>query len=220
MCDRESAELVGLHFGPPPDPTAFPKLYDFHWRAVRRCARAAARLWRAPGKPVETDYDKKEKNKDKVPITQDEDRLSNICADVWLEVVRSLRTFDVTQSFRGWIRGITENVAAKEIKKFLRESGKGPLGDLAAELDDASAPATKQHRMLQEDVEAALKCLNDEEYQVIRLRFFKGLKLAEIGAKLGMSPTTATERLQSAHAKLKPHMMNWADHGRAPRKKK
>jgi RNA polymerase sigma factor (sigma-70 family) len=220
MCDSESAELVRLHIGPPPDPTAFSKLYDLHWRAVRRCARAAARLWRAPGRPVETDYDKKEKNKDKVPLTKDEDRLSEICSDTWLEVVRSLRTFDVAQSFRGWIRGITENVAAEEVRKFQRERGKGLLGDLADELGDAGVPVTKQHRELEEDVEAALRCLNDEEYQVVRLKFFKGLKLAEIGAKLGMSPTTATERLQSAHKKLRPHMMNWADHGRAPRKKK
>jgi RNA polymerase sigma-70 factor (ECF subfamily) len=210
--EDESSELAES-FRDRKDKQAAEKLYDLNWRRVRRYARTVANLWNAPRYPVKTDYSKPAKRKK--PITRDEDRLSEICSEVWLAVVTGIKQFKRQKgSFRSWIWGITRNKAIDDIEKFTKQP---PPVSLDEEPVDQTDDDPKKRAELRIDVMNALGSLEPAERRVILLRYFENKKIARIAKTMRLSNGQVQDLFQSGYRKLRPLLKEWAP---PPEKKK
>lgn len=59
---------------------------------------------------------------------------------------------------------------------------------------------------LQADISSAMKILNDEEREIILLRFGQELTLREIGKILGQPLRTVQSKMRKALSKMKPYL--------------
>ena len=100
---------------------------------------------------------------------------------------------------RAWLFGIARNAALDELRRRKRRAW--PAGDPAelAAVADSAAEASERRIALQ----AALETLSGPERELIALRFFAGLSMAEIAATLGITESNAGTRVHRALAKLR-----------------
>lgn len=133
------------------DPDAWDELYAQHYAAIRRYAHF--RLGDAA-------------------LAED------IAAEVFLEALRGIGNYRYRGiAFRAWLYRIAHNLTANHRKKMSarrRHESAGLEADDQVVVDDF-APAVQRER----DLKAAVATLTDEQQQVVILRFFEGLTLAE-----------------------------------------
>ena len=183
-CEDESAKLAAL-YNKTEDRDAFARIYELNWRFVRNYARKAARLWRAPRRPVEMDYGKKQKKK--TPITQDESRLSDICSAVWLATLQGIRRFNRVKCFKSWILGITRNKAVDDVREHTKRKGDVDLAPLDPRDEREIEASAREHERLREDLDVAFQGLTEDEKRVVFMRFFEELTQDEIARGLGVT---------------------------------
>lgn len=133
------------------DPAAWDDLYTQHYAAIRRYAHF--RLGDA---------------------TAAED----IAAEVFLQALRGIGKYRYRGiAFRAWLYRIAHNLTANHRRKMSTRLQHESPGVEANEqiLSDDFAPALQRER----DLKVAVAKLTDEQQQVVILRFFEGLSLAE-----------------------------------------
>jgi RNA polymerase sigma-70 factor (ECF subfamily) len=118
----------------------------------------------------------------------------DLAAEVFLQAVRGIQRYRYRGvAFRAWLYRIAHNITAD----FCRDrSARGPNEpDSEAALQSLEecdfAPALLQRR----DIQQAVARLTDEQQQVIILRFFEGLSIAETAEAIGRN-AGATKSLQ------------------------
>jgi RNA polymerase sigma-70 factor (ECF subfamily) len=125
----------------------------------------------------------------------------------WLSVLDHLDRFDPAGGgFKAWLYRIATNKAndywrfrsreksAKEGLKLVRET----------EAQDASVPLDSSEQAGK--LRAAIERLPESQKQVLLLRYYSGLKFAEIASTLGCPLNTALGRMHKAMQKLKELM--------------
>ncbi|HMO55680.1 MAG TPA: sigma-70 family RNA polymerase sigma factor [Tepidiformaceae bacterium] len=108
----------------------------------------------------------------------------DIAAEVFLEAVRGIQRYRYRGvAFRAWLYRIAHNLTADYRRRSAsRQANEAPaeptLGDLPCE---DFVPALERER----DLRAAVAMLTEEQQQVVILRFFEGLSLAETAEATG-----------------------------------
>jgi len=143
------------------------------------------------------------------------DDADELCQDVFLAVIRNLKSFAGNSQFRTWLFRIATNKTRDYRQKrsaAKRGGGLAPVSldaedpETGLRLDPASrAPgpdrvldAEEQGQLLQE----ALLHLGDPCREVIELRYFGDLSYEEIAASLKLNPKTVSSRLSKCLDKL------------------
>jgi RNA polymerase sigma factor (sigma-70 family) len=120
--------------------------------------------------------------------------------EAWVDVWRGLPTFDARRPFRPWLLALVANRCRKAVRRRELQTT-----DLAAA--EAGAPAAvcdladdAVRREAGAELHALLLTLPHEQWQVLALRFFADLELAEIGLVVGIPLGTVKSRLHRALA--------------------
>lgn len=128
--------------------------------------------------------------------------------DVLVRAFRSLRSFDVTRSFRSWLFAIAANRVRSRYKaraglpRFARSAeGEDSLDELA----DRRSPGPEELALAALDAEsirAALGGLSPERRAPVELYYFGGLQVAEVAEALGLGEEAVKSRLFRARKEL------------------
>lgn len=139
------------------DPNAWDELYTLHFSAIQRYA-----MFRVADPAAAED----------------------IAAEVFLEAVRGIGKYRYRGiAFRAWLYRIAHNLTA-DFRRRLAARGdcetRDPGALEAVSAEDFSTGCDRQH-----DLRAAVELLTDDQQQVVILRFFEGLSLAETAEATG-----------------------------------
>jgi len=158
------------------EPEAWDELYTLHYGAIQRYA-----MYRV----------------------SDSATADDIAAEVFFEAVRGIAKYRYRGiAFRAWLYRIAHNLTADFRKLAITRSEREAHDELAlARLTEEDfTPGLERQR----DVRAAVAMLTDEQQQVVILRFFEGLSLAETAEATGRNSGAikslqhrALERLRS-----------------------
>jgi RNA polymerase sigma factor (sigma-70 family) len=124
----------------------------------------------------------------------------------FVEAHKSLRRFDATRPFLGWLHGIAFRQAANHLRKnrrwrwFKSEVPAIEAVDQAASLEDQTI-----RRQLLDRLYRAMDDLPPKKRIAFSLHVLDGLGLTEIGEIVGASPQTVRARVLSARAEVLKH---------------
>ncbi len=132
----------------------------------------------------------------------DQDKAGEICSRVFLKAMLNIKKYkDMGYPFSSWLYKIASN----ETNKFFRENNKIQEFEIQ-EKDAVSLLEDIDENNLDENIEKLLTSieeLNDQQSELIELRFFEKLSFNEIGEQLGISSGNAKIRLYRAIDALK-----------------
>jgi len=126
----------------------------------------------------------------------------DLVSEVFIRVVRSYQKFDPTKSaFSTWIFRITHNIL---IDHYRSSKPSVPLDDILGSepSSEDSYEGLDEH---EKEVRRLLEYLDDEERELVFLRFHEEKKVSEIADLLGMNPSTVSTKLSRALAKMRAH---------------
>jgi len=133
-------------------------------------------------------------------IIRDRREAEDLLHDVFLEVWRSAKDYDLTRGrVRTWLIIRMRSRALDVIKsaRVARRSGDAEVLDrMPADADVAGAPDRQR-------VRAALAELSAEQRQVLELAYFEGQSCSEISDRIGIPIGTVKSRLAAALGKLR-----------------
>jgi RNA polymerase sigma-70 factor (ECF subfamily) len=137
-------------------------------------------------------------------LVGDADQAEDIAQEVFIRAFRMLHRFDPARPLRPWLLRITSNLA----RNHLRSVGRylGALRRLSqSDLDQKVASAEQEHwqRWEVQALWRAVRRLNVKDQQVIYLRYFLDLPLADVAETLGVPPGTVKSRLHRALERLR-----------------
>ncbi len=133
-------------------------------------------------------------------ILRDRREAEDLLHDVFLEVWRSAKDYDLTRGrVRTWliIRMRSRALDVTKSARVSRRSGDAEVIErVAAESDVAGSPDRQR-------VRAALAELGDDQRQVLELAYFEGQSCSEIAERVGIPVGTVKSRLAAALGKLR-----------------
>ncbi|HEV2459915.1 MAG TPA: sigma-70 family RNA polymerase sigma factor [Ktedonobacterales bacterium] len=119
--------------------------------------------------------------------------------DAWVDVWRGLPTFDARRPFRPWLLALVANRCRKAVRRReLQTTDLAAAAGAPAAVCDVAEEAVR--REAGAELHALLLTLPREQWQVLALRFFADLELAEIGLVAGIPLGTVKSRLHRALA--------------------
>jgi RNA polymerase sigma-70 factor (ECF subfamily) len=134
-------------------------------------------------------------------IIRDRREAEDLLHDVFLEVWRSAKDYDVTRGrVRTWLI-IRMRSRALDVTKSARVSRRS--GDAEAIIDRMPADSDVSGSPDRQRVRAALAELTTEQRQVLELAYFDGQSCSEIAEKVGIPIGTVKSRLAAALGKLR-----------------
>jgi RNA polymerase sigma-70 factor (ECF subfamily) len=127
--------------------------------------------------------------------------------EAFLCAYRWLGTYDSRYSFRTWLWTILLNQCNRQYHRRSRQPQVGILGTVkpapeALLSQESSPPESLLAKERAEQLGEQLATLPDEQADALRLRFFGGLKFAEIAQVQGCSLTSAKNRVRWGLTKL------------------
>lgn len=135
-------------------------------------------------------------------MTDDRAEADDLCQDIWLQVLRSLASFEGRAPFRGWIHGVATNVCRRRSRK--KSVTSIPLEEeRAVQRTDANPQSTAAAAEARVLVQAALSRLPEEQREVVILHELQEFSYAEIGRILGCPNGTVKSRLHYAMEALR-----------------
>lgn len=142
-------------------------------------------------------------------ILGDGEEVKEAVQETYLRVFRSIRQFDATRDFNGWLYRIAVNVCRDLDQRKRRLRLFGPLYESSippiASRADADLDAKRDIEML----ERALDLLPVKERAAIVLRDIEELSTEEVARVLGSSASTVRVQISSARAKLRKWLTTW-----------
>lgn len=143
-------------------------------------------------------------------LTGNQDTALDVLQDVWIKVVRGIRTLKSPSSLKPWLYTITHGVAVDRIRRdYARDKAE------QAELDDRLK--LEEPSFDEEDaaaVHTALSRLGIKHREVLALHFLEDLSIAEIASVVGASEGTVKSRIHYAKRQLK-QILEGEEHGTA-----
>lgn len=132
----------------------------------------------------------------------DPDDAEDIAQETFLRAWRYLGRFDTTRPLRPWLLSITSNLASNR-----RRSAGRYLSALMRVFRDEPSPATIEEKSTQriqaDHLREAIKILNKTDQQIIYLRYFLDLSVADTAETLNIAQGTVKSRLSRALEKLR-----------------
>lgn len=139
-----------------------------------------------------------------------QDAALDVLQDVWLKVVRSIRTLRDPGSLKPWLYAITHSIAVDRIRRDYRR-------DKAEEAELQDRLRLEEPSFDQESaaaIQAALNRLGVKHREVLVLHFLEDLSIAEIANVIGVSDGTVKSRIHYAKRQLK-QILEGVKHGTA-----
>lgn len=131
----------------------------------------------------------------------------DLAQDTFVQAFRSLSHFEQKSRFLTWLFGIAHN-QFRNARRKRRDDANPSVTEQATLIDDATSSAS-QRVELQQDLNAALSRLSDDERAAIHLHFQQGLSHGEIAAALEWPLGTVKTHLARAKEKLRPLLAAW-----------
>lgn len=132
-------------------------------------------------------------------LTRNQDAALDVLQDVWLKVVRGIRSLKDPGSLKPWLYAITHRVAVDRIRRdYKRDKAEEALLEDAFSVDEPSFD--------EEDAIAirdALSRLGVKHREVLVLHFLHDLSILEIANVVGCSEGTVKSRIHYAKRQLK-----------------
>jgi len=132
----------------------------------------------------------------------DPDDAEDIAQETFLRAWNHLRRFDPTRPLKPWLLSITANLSRNR-----RRSAGRYLAALTRAFRDEPAPASVEEKSTQymeaNDLRKAVQNLNEPDQQVVYLRYFMDLSVAETADVLQVAEGTVKSRLSRALEKLR-----------------
>ena len=132
----------------------------------------------------------------------DPDDAEDIAQETFLRAWNHLRRFDPTRPLKPWLLSITANLSRNR-----RRSAGRYLAALTRAFRDEPAPASVEDKSAQymeaNDLWKAVQNLNEPDQQVVYLRYFMDLSVAETADVLQVAEGTVKSRLSRALEKLR-----------------
>jgi RNA polymerase sigma factor (sigma-70 family) len=132
----------------------------------------------------------------------DPDDAKDIAQDSFLRAWRHLRTFDATRPLRPWLLGIAANLArnrrrsaGRYLTALMRAFREEPVSE---RIEEQSARSLQAHELWK-----AVQRLNVLDQQIVYLRYFLELPVAETAETLKIPEGTVKSRLSRALEKLR-----------------
>lgn len=123
-----------------------------------------------------------------------DDAPEDVAAETWVQVVRSLGTFQGgVPEFRAWLFTIARNRAIDQGRSRTRRPTVLAADPVAAAGDGPTAPSAEQHAEENESLSAALRLvatLPPAQAEMVMLRVVAGLDVADVAQLLGKRPGT------------------------------
>lgn len=135
-------------------------------------------------------------------LTGNREEALDVVQEALLKAFRSLRSFDVTRSFRNWLFQIAANEARDRGRRSRRE--RDAFRDAAARESSAPDPESgHDRRELRSGILGLLASLSPREREVFVLRDLEELDIRETSRVLGCSSLAVRVHLSSARRKLR-----------------
>ena len=132
----------------------------------------------------------------------DPDDAEDVAQETFLRAWKHLNRFDATRPLRPWLLSIASNLASNR-----RRSAGRYFAALTRAFHDKPAPTTIEEksaqRMEAHDLWKAVQTLNISDQQIVYLRFFLDLSVAETAQALQVAEGTVKSRLSRALDKLR-----------------
>ena len=135
-------------------------------------------------------------------IVGDPDDAEDVAQETFLRAWKHLKGFDLTRPLRPWLLSITSNLSSNR-----RRSAGRYFAALTRAFRDEPAPVTIEEKS-SEQLEAnelwkAVQKLNTQDQQIVYLRYFLDLPIAEASEVLQVAEGTIKSRLSRALEKLR-----------------
>lgn len=141
-------------------------------------------------------------------LKEPEDSMDAVCDSVEI-AFKKLRSLKKPEYFETWFIKIVINQSLKILNKRQRQQliqekivGQSEALTYQEGQQDSLAMDAEDKLMVQQELDQ----LQPDQQQVIRLRFYQGLKLKEIGGYLGVPLSTVKTKLYSGLKKIKNNM--------------
>jgi RNA polymerase sigma-70 factor (ECF subfamily) len=140
-------------------------------------------------------------------LVGDPDDAEDVAQETFLRAWKHLKGFDATRPLRPWLLSIAANLSSNR-----RRSAGRYFAALTRALRAEPAPATIEQQST-EQLEAnelwkAVRKLNVQDQQIVYLRYFLDLPIAETSAVLQIAEGTVKSRLSRALEKLRKVIQN------------
>lgn len=119
--------------------------------------------------------------------------------EVWLEVFRSLDSFQGRSKISTWIFALASN----QVKTWLSRSRRTPAIPPAPRRPPSTARPLEEAVLRKDSLRSALEGISREEQEVVTMRYSLGLSYEELAKALGLPLTTVKARLFSARRKMR-----------------
>lgn len=143
-------------------------------------------------------------------LTGNQDTALDVLQDVWLKVVRSIRTLKGPASLRPWLYAITHGVAVDRMRRdYKRDKVEQAQLNESLDIEELSfdeEDATAIHN--------ALSRLGVKHREVLVLHFLQDLSIQEIASVVGCSEGTVKSRIHYAKRQMK-QILEGVKHGTA-----
>lgn len=133
----------------------------------------------------------------------------DLTQQVFLKAIENIHTFKENSSLFTWVFKIAQNIAKNEFRSLSRKK-ENPYDFTSYESQSISLDFAK-YVEIRIDIGSALKKLNEQDQQIISLRFFVDCTLSEISKIVGMRESAVKNRLYRALEKLRKELKEWGD---------
>ncbi len=132
----------------------------------------------------------------------DPHRAGEITQQVFISAAKNAGVLARHANIVGWLYAATRNAALNLIREEQRRRQREQVAHAEAVLTEHAREAEIDWARLRAVLDDAIDELNDFDREAVLLRFFSGLRLAEVGARLHVSENAARMRVERALEKL------------------
>lgn len=134
------------------------------------------------------------------PVAED------LAQDAMVAIWRRAASFDPTKAKAStWIYVIARNAWIDKLRREKTELAYRSVTIVSEESEDEAPDAASIRGQTEEQIEAALATLSEDQRQVVRLSFFEDRPHSEIAERLSLPLGTVKSRLRLALIKLRAH---------------
>lgn len=133
----------------------------------------------------------------------DQQTAEDVASEVYIKAYRSFDSFDSSRaSFYTWVYSIAHNELMNQYRRTKPTSDLDELPEMVFATEDSYDDEEERA----EKVRALLSLLDEEDREIIYLKFWEGLQNKEIAERLGMNASTVSTRVSRAVGKLRKHV--------------
>jgi RNA polymerase sigma-70 factor (ECF subfamily) len=147
-------------------------------------------------------------------IVGDRQRAEDVAQHTFLQAWRNADRFEPGRDFAPWLATIARRAAIDALRKEQRRPTARLDDEAMAVSDPRDIPDAAQIELIW-DVRAAIDLLDDDQREVVRLRYLEGLTQREIAARLGVPLGTVKSRLARAGRRLASRLGRYGDRAEA-----